>query len=428
MTYSEALEYLYSLRLFGFRPGLDTTLRLAAAAGNPQQRLQFIHVAGTNGKGSVCALLESVYRRSGRRVGLYTSPHLVRFGERLQVNREPIADDQLARHVAELAEVVAKLPDLTPTFFEFTTVLALRYFAEQKLDLVVWEAGLGGRLDATNIVEPLASVITNIGLDHTEVLGPTLAAIAAEKAGVIKPGVPILTATSDTDAEAIIRYKARELDSPYLLIDPGDVAAFRLEVGLRGEHQRVNGALAAATVRLLRAIVPVADEALREGLAAAQWPGRLQVVKRGLQTLILDGAHNLEGARALRAALPALVGSTRPTLIVGMLADKDYAEMLREWVPLAGRVITTPVASHRTVSAETLRAAAVATGAGRPVKAAASLVEALQASAHDSVVVIAGSLYLVGEALERLALSPTKGTEERALNEWRADGTTSAAP
>ncbi len=418
MTILEALQYLQSLSLFGYQPGLDSVRRLAAAVGNPQDRLQFIHVAGTNGKGSVCALLESVYRTSGRRVGLYTSPHLVRFGERIQVNRIPIDDASLARLATELRAQVEAIPGFQTTFFEFTTVMALRYFAEQKVDLVIWETGLGGRLDATNIVSPLASVITNVGMDHMNVLGKTLAAIAAEKAGIIKPGTPVLSGATEPDAEAIIRYRARELDAPYLLIGPSEVASFQLPIGLAGPHQRHNAALAAATVRVLRAFLPVSDEPLREGLATASWPGRLQVVQRGSQKWILDGAHNIDGARALRAALPELVGSARPTLIVGMLADKEWTTMLREWVPLSARVITAPVSSPRTVSAEDLRAAAVATGAGRPVKAAATVGEALRLAASDSCVVVAGSLYFIGEVMERLGLSPSPLADERALNEW----------
>ena len=418
VTLAEALQHLHSLRLFGFQPGLATTLRLAEAAGNPQNGLQFIHVAGTNGKGSVCAFLESVYRRSGRRVGMYTSPHLVRFGERIQINRVPIADDNLARHVAELKALAAPLSHFEPTFFEFTTVLALRYFAEQKVDVVIWETGLGGRLDATNIVTPLASVITQVGLDHMQVLGNTVAAIAAEKAGIIKPGVPVLSAADDPDAEAIIRFKARDLDSPYLWVGPPEVAAFRLEVGLAGPHQRTNGALAATTVRMLRALLPVTDEQLQTGLALTEWPGRLQVVVRGAQRFILDGAHNLAGVHALKAALPNLIGSERPTLIVGMLADKDCAGMLKELVPLAGRVLTAPVSSGRTVGSEELRELARATGSGRPIKATRSLAEALKLATADPLVLVTGSLYFIGEALEQLGVSPAPGTDERALNEW----------
>ena len=186
VTYPEAIEYLLKLNLFGSKLGLDNPRRLTALAGSPHERLRFIHVAGTNGKGSVCAMLESIYRETGLRTGLFTSPHLVSFRERMQVNREPIPEETLARLTARLRDLAADFPDgQGPTFFEMATVMALCYFAEQSCDIVLWETGLGGRLDATNIVTPLASVITNIGLDHTRWLGETHAAIAAEKAGII---------------------------------------------------------------------------------------------------------------------------------------------------------------------------------------------------------------------------------------------------
>ncbi|HTH47121.1 MAG TPA: folylpolyglutamate synthase/dihydrofolate synthase family protein [Candidatus Limnocylindria bacterium] len=414
MTYDEALAFLHSLQMFGFQPGLETTRHLAALAGNPHDRLRFIHVAGTNGKGSTCALLESVYRAAGFKVGLYTSPHLVRFGERIQVNRVPIGDAELAHHVAELKDLAA---GMEPTFFEFTTVVALRHFAEQKVDLVIWETGLGGRLDATNIVTPLASVITNIALDHQRVLGTTPAAIASEKAGIIKPGVPVLTATEDSDARAIIAFKARELDAPLITIGEMERANFRFEIPLLGEHQRTNGALAAATVRLLRFLLPVSDEQLRSGLAHVSWPGRLQVVTRGPQTLLLDGAHNPAGIAALQAALAEHFPGRRPTLVIGMLADKDWRAMVAALVPLASRVVTAPVASERTVRAEELRAACVATGAGRPAKAAGSVAEALKLVAPDPFVLVTGSLYFLGEVMEHLGLATAHGNE-RTLNEW----------
>ena len=416
MTYDEALTFLHSLQMFGFQPGLETTRRLAALAGNPHEGLRFIHVAGTNGKGSTCAMLESVYRTAGLRVGLYTSPHLVRFGERIQVNRVPISEADLMRHVAELKALSA---GMEPTFFEFTTVLALRHFAEQQVDLVIWETGLGGRLDATNIVTPLASVITNIALDHQRVLGATLAAIASEKAGIIKPGVPVLTATEDADARAIIAFKARELDAALITIGEMERANFRLEIPLLGEHQRANAALTAATVRLLRFLLPVSDGQLQSGLANVNWPGRLQLVMRGTQTLLLDGAHNPAGVAALQAALAEHFPSKRPTLVMGMLADKDWRAMVVSLVPLASRVVTAPVASERTVSAEDLRSACLATGAGRPVKAAASVAEALKLVAPDPFVLVTGSLYFLGEVMERLGLAVANG-DERALNEWAA--------
>src|SRR5436309_11643328 len=226
MIYPEAIQFLYSLRLFGLKLGLENTFKLAALAGNPQNKLRFIHVAGTNGKGSTCAMLESIYRAAGLRVGLFTSPHLVSFRERIQVNRRLISEADVVRLVAELREQcgtgfqpvsTVKSPgleqgdrrDACPTFFEVVTVMALRYFAEQQCDLVIWETGLGGRLDATNIVTPLASVFTNIGIDHSEWLGETVEKIAAEKAGIIKPGVPVVTAAQPGEGLEVIAAVAR---------------------------------------------------------------------------------------------------------------------------------------------------------------------------------------------------------------------------
>ena len=414
MTYDEAIAHLRSLQLHGFQPGLGTTRRLAALAGDPQERLRFIHVAGTNGKGSTCALLESVYRKAGLKVGLYTSPHLVRFGERIQVGRVPIADADLARHVAELKELA---DTMTPTFFEFTTVLALRYLAEQRVDLVIWETGLGGRLDATNIVTPLASVITNVAFDHQRILGDTIAAIASEKAGIIKPGVPVVTAAEDPDALAIIVHKAKELDAPVITLGEPEIARFKTEIPLLGRHQRANAALAAATVRLLRFVLPVDDTQLLEGLAEVSWPGRLQVLRRGAQTLVLDGAHNPAGIAALRTALAEAFPGKRPTLVLGMLADKDWRAMVADLVPLASRVVTAPVGNERTVTAEDLRAACVATGAGRPVKAAGSAGAALKLVAADPFVLVTGSLYFIGEVMEGLGIEAARG-DERSLNGW----------
>src|SRR5690348_15453808 len=194
MTYAEAIQFLYSLQLFGANFGLETPRKLAALAGNPQDNLRFIHVAGTNGKGSTCAMLESIYRAAGLKVGLFTSPHLVSLGERIQVNRRPIAEPEIALLVAELQPWLKKFTaEEHPTFFEVVTVMALRHFAARECDLVVWETGLGGRLDATNIVQPLISVITNIHYDHQKYLGESLASIAGEKAGIIKPGIPVVT-------------------------------------------------------------------------------------------------------------------------------------------------------------------------------------------------------------------------------------------
>src|SRR5712692_7628865 len=224
MTYAEAIHFLYDLRVFGAKFGLENTIKLAALAGNPQDKLRFIHVAGTNGKGSTCAMLESIYRAAGLRVGMFTSPHLVAFGERMQVNRQLISEADVVKLVSEMRELLQQFPaEAHPTFFEVVTVMALRYFAEQQCDLVIWETGLGGRLDATNIVTPLASVITNIQFDHEEWLGGSLSSIAFEKAGIIKPGVPVITAAEGPEPLDVIRRAAQERRSPLTVVSWADV-------------------------------------------------------------------------------------------------------------------------------------------------------------------------------------------------------------
>jgi dihydrofolate synthase / folylpolyglutamate synthase len=419
VTYDESLSYLHSLQQFGFKPGLASTRELAARVGNPHERLAFIHVAGTNGKGSVCAMLDAIHRIAGRKVGLYTSPHLVRFGERIQVNGIPIPDDALARLTTRLRTAVeSSSPALQPTFFEFTTILALLWFEECAVELVVWETGLGGRLDATNIVTPLASVITQIGLDHMAVLGPTVADIAAEKAGILKPGVPALSSASDPDALAIIEFKARELACPFVHVGANALAQFQFPLSLLGEHQRTNAALAAATVRTLRFLLPVTDEQMAEGFARVRWPGRLQVVQRGDRTLLLDGAHNRDGIASLRSALERHFPNRPPVLILGMLGDKQWPEMARMLAPLAARIVTTPVSSPRSVSPADLKEACRNAGVTRPIRVTQSLTEALKGTAHDPFVLITGSLYLIGEALELLGEQPA-GTLDRRLNDWK---------
>ncbi|MBP9903575.1 MAG: bifunctional folylpolyglutamate synthase/dihydrofolate synthase [Verrucomicrobia subdivision 3 bacterium] len=435
MTYTEAIQFLYGLGLFGARFGLETTRTLAERAGNPQDRLRFIHVAGTNGKGSTCAILESIYRATGLRVGLFTSPHLVSFRERIQVNRKLISEADVVRLVSavrktssesrlqavpEPAKTGTPNEDAHPTLFEFVTVMALRYFAEQECDLVIWETGLGGRLDATNIVTPLASVITNIQLDHQQWLGNTLAEIAAEKAGIIKAGVPVLTATSEPEALAVIQQMAQALRAPLTCV--AAVSRFRIpdptSLPLLGDHQQLNAALALATVDVLQPQMPVSAGQLRTGLAQVNWPGRLQLVTRpGGQQILLDGAHNLAGVEALAVGLRQHFPQARPTLILGMLADKDWRPMCARLAGLATRILTVPVGSERTAKAEELAAVCRATLPMATLECS-SLAEAAQRTANDPFIVITGSLYLVGEALELLGLGPAGDPSERGLNDW----------
>lgn len=425
MTYADAIRFLYDLRLFGAKFGLENTFKLAALAGNPQERLRFIHVAGTNGKGSTCAMLESIYRAAGVRVGLYTSPHLVSFVERLQVNRRPVPEAEVVRLVREIQPMVRPFPaEHHPTFFEAVTVMALRYFAEQQCDLVIWETGLGGRLDSTNIVTPLASVITNIQFDHQRWLGETLARIASEKAGILKPGVPAITATDEPEALAVIQETALAQRSPLTLVTPAHVQhppLDALRLPLLGWHQRLNAAVALATVRTLQARVPVSDAAIRQGLGTVKWPGRLQLVERPSgQKILLDGAHNSGGATTLRAALEEHFPNTRPTVILGIMQDKDWDLMCEILAPSAARLLCTPVGSERSADPAQLREACRRTNPEAEATVCASLADALGRAGNDPFLVVAGSLYLIGEAMELLHLTAAPASDEKVLNEWGA--------
>jgi dihydrofolate synthase/folylpolyglutamate synthase len=430
VTYSEAIQFLYGLRWFGAKFGLENTFKLAALAGNPQTQLRFIHVAGTNGKGSTCAMLESIYRATGLRVGLFTSPHLVSFRERIQVDRQLIPEADVVRLVTQLQPLLKQFPaDHHPTFFEVLTVMALQFFAERHCELVIWETGLGGRLDATNIVTPLASVITNISFDHQQWLGDTLEQIAAEKAGIIKPGVPVITATEAPAALEVIDRAARDHHSQLAFVGrPANPPAEAGRAGpdappalpLPGDHQKMNAALALATVEILQPQIPAGPSAIRAGLAAVYWPGRLQLIATPEgRRILLDGAHNAAGAAALRSALDKEFAPTRPVIIFGALADKKWEEICAILAPVAAKVLTVPVASERTADAAGLARAFRAANPALETAAGASLADALNACKHERFILITGSLYLVGEALERLG-APPAGAGERGLNEWTA--------
>jgi len=379
--------------------------------------------------------LESIYRAAGLRVGLFTSPHLVSFRERIQVNRQLISEADVVRLVIAVrkdssefrlqgkpdpAKAGTPSQDVHPTLFEFVTVMALRYFAEQKCNLVIWETGLGGRLDATNIVTPLASVITNIQLDHQQWLGNTLAEIASEKAGIIKPGVPVVTAAREPEALAVIQQTTESLRAPLTCVAAAHASRITHHalLPLLGDHQQLNAALALATVGVLQSQIPVSDAQIRAGLAQVNWLGRLQLVTRpGGQQILLDGAHNLAGVEALTKALRQHFPNVRPTLILGMLADKDWRPMCAQLAMLASRVITVPVGSERTAKAAELAAVCRET---LPLETTecSSLAAAARRAVNDPFVVITGSLYLVGEALELLEAGPAGEAGERRLNEW----------
>ncbi len=404
MTYRETIDYLFGIRLFGLKLGLETMRELLRRMDEPQRALKFIHIAGTNGKGSVAAMCHAVLSTAGYRTGLYTSPHLVSFCERFQINQQPIAPADVVRLVERLrplTDQVGALPEFRqPTFFEVVTALALGYFREQRVEIAVWETGLGGRLDATNVVTPLVSVITALGIEHTQYLGPTLADITREKCGIIKPGVPVVSAPQADEVLAIIRQTCAERGCPLTIVAPPWPDD---ELPLLGAHQKVNCAVALAALRATG--WPITDDQLRQGLQRTQWPGRFQVVGR----VVLDGAHNPPAAELLAANLRDRYPGTPLLLILGVLKDKDYAQMCRILAPLAARVICVPVKSERTCAPQDVAPYFPSATVGPDVATA------LAQRRPDEVAVVTGSLFLVGEALRELGVLPAETERELVL-------------
>lgn len=386
MTYRAALERLFALRRFGMRPGLDGTRAALAALGEPQRGLRTLHVAGTNGKGSTAAFVEAILRAAGRRTGLYTSPHLLRFTERVRVDGAELFTGEVARLAGAL---FARVPE--PTFFEAATAMALRAFRDAEVEVAVVEAGLGGRLDATRAVEPpLVTVVTGVALDHTEVLGETVEAIAREKAGIFRPGVPAVIGCEDEAARAVLLAEAARIGAPVHLRGRDFSAEAPGPLGLAGAHQAGNAALAVRAAELACAALgrPLDEAAVRAGLAGARWPGRLE---RLADDLVIDAAHNPDGARALAAALPGLAAGRPVHLVFGAVSDKDAGAMLEVLAPVAARVVFTRPESPRAREPETLRAlvpsASVEPDPGAAVETARS---------PGALTVACGSIFLVG--------------------------------
>ena len=430
MNYGATIDFLYGLRLFGAKFGLENTFQLARLTGDPQKRLRFIHVAGTNGKGSTCAMLESVYRHAGWKVGLFTSPHLNSFRERIQIDRQMISEADVVRLISELQPVFTQFAeDHHPTFFEVVTIMALKYFAEKEVDLVIWETGLGGRLDATNIVTPLASIITNIAFDHQQWLGDTLAKIASEKAGIIKPGVPVVTTATGAEALGVITNTAHRLNAPLRIISPLEVPELLKDVpqlSLAGEHQLRNAALAVTVVDILRERMPITPRQIEDAMANVHWPGRLQLVTHSSgQKFLLDGAHNEAGAESLRNALQNSFVKTEKTIILGVLQDKNWKSICALLAPLATRILLVPVSSDRTSAPEALAAVCRTANPGAEIQVHPSFTAAFAARSTCGLVVVTGSLYLIGEAMETLGIVDNS-PQERGLNEWVVRPHTSA--
>lgn len=414
MAYREAVGYLYGLQKYGIKFGLSKTSSILDSMGNPQIGQNYVHIAGTNGKGSVAAFLASMLEGAGFRVGLYSSPHLVRFTERFRINGVEMSQDTAARLIHELRQVVVEREP--PTFFEAATAMALAHFAREGTDLTIMEVGMGGRLDATNIIHPLVSVITNISLEHQTFLGKRLNEIAREKGGIIKPDVDLVTGVEQPRVIRVLEDLCRQRKSPMWRI--GNPIRYRmtssglhyygikrringLHPGLKGDFQKKNAVLALAAAELLEDKgFRLSDNQVRTGLQKASWPGRMQVVSEN-PTVMLDGAHNPGAARALAGAIKRDFHYRRLILVVGIMDDKDIGNILRWIVPMAHHVIYTRPAYYRAAKPERLMAEGSPYGGpGEIIQGLSSALErAVGLGEPEDLVVVCGSLFTVGEAL-----------------------------
>ncbi len=392
-NYESALDWLYSTQLFGIKLGLEGITRLLTECGVLYPRARVIHVAGTNGKGSTCAFAESVARAAGYRTGLFTSPHLVRFNERIRVNGQDIADADCTRLIGKLRGIIEPW-EVKPTFFELVLTLAMMHFAEQEVELIILETGMGGRLDATNAVPKDAAVLTPIGMDHMQYLGNSLHDIGAEKAAIAAWHRPLLSAPQEPEVIRAIHEATQRMDTDYRIVSAAECPPSPL--GLAGSYQRANAALALAA---LRAAIPhflCSEEELARGLREVHWPGRFEEV---LPDCIMDGAHNPPAMRVLVEAWRERYGSTQARCIYAGSADKALADVLALLSPIVGEWVLPPVNSPRILPpqdmAEMVRAASSA-----PISLPATLDELLTAPPASPAcpTLICGSFFLLGEA------------------------------
>ncbi len=422
MTYEEAINKITSLLRFGMKPGLERVEKLLELLGNPQDKLKFVHVAGTNGKGSTCALISSVVRKSLYKTGLFTSPYVTDFCERMQINGEMISHEDLAALVEKTFPVVEQMAanDEIITEFEFITAIAMQWFAQNDCEIVVLEVGLGGRLDATNVIKaPLVSVITSISLDHTAVLGNTLEQIAYEKCGIIKEnGITVCYPDQKPEVLEVIRSTAAARHNQFILADMNSVTLLSMNItgtGLEyndllvslpfiGEHQVKNAVTALAVIEVLKGEdYDIADHSIEAGFSSASFPARLELISSD-PTILLDGAHNPDGTAALADAVRKYLAGKKVVAIMGMLADKDAASATRNLAGLFSHVITLAPANPRAMSAEAL--AAQWTSLGTSTEAMTDADEALEKAlgmlGSDGALLICGSLYLAGEIRPRI--------------------------
>lgn len=393
MQYREAIDWLFSTQMFGIKLGLEGARQLLREfLAFPAHDTRVIHVAGTNGKGSTCAMIDSIARACGRRTGLFTSPHLIDYRERVRVSGREIPEENCASMLTSLRGICERM-EPHPTFFEITLALAMRWFRECGCDLIVLETGMGGRLDATTAVPADVCVITPVGMDHTQWLGDTLEKIAAEKAGIFVSGKPAISSPQEPAARVVLEKEANETRAPLEFVEE---PLLGYPIALAGAHQQWNAALAVAALH--RAGLPLREENVRYGLSNLSWPGRFEEIEPGV---VLDGAHNPHAARVLAETWNERFPGTKCALVFSAVAGKDIAAILEILAPLAGKIFLCPVDTPRAVSADAL---AACLPANAPPHEVHGFFDAAfdAARSHGAPILIAGSLFLVGEARARL--------------------------
>lgn len=428
MSLDELTPWLFARTSGGIRWGLERTEELLAGVGDPHRLFRSVHIGGTNGKGSVAALCESALlaRANGGRIGMYTSPHLISFAERVRVDGRPVPEEVLAEAARRLRPEIERTG---ATFFEATTAIAFLVFAEAEVDVAVVEVGLGGRLDSTNVLWPLVTAVTNIAMDHAEYLGDTLESIAAEKAGIFKPGVPAISGLEDAALEEVLRSRAAGVGAVFKSLDAlvkldametgvwGTRATvesqawgrLKLEIALPGEHQARNAMMAAEVLGALPAPMRPSRAELISGFDAARWPGRLQVERIRGTTWVLDVAHNAAGASTLANALPKMELPRPWVLIAGILADKGWTEMLPPLMRLADAVVLTvptsaPAGRRWDAAAAASWAAESGFGAPRVIDDFDAALQRAETLAPHGSVIVTGSVHTVGDAMRRLGI------------------------
>jgi dihydrofolate synthase / folylpolyglutamate synthase len=402
INYREALTWLYSLQRFGIKLGLENIERLIEELSKrgilQATPSKVIHVAGTNGKGSVCAMINSICRAQGYRTGLFTSPHLVTFRERIRVNGDMISEEALADGLTTIRNLVANW-DPHPTFFEVVTALALKHFSDTRVEIVILETGLGGRLDATSAIQSDVSVITPIDFDHEKWLGKTIPEIAAEKAGIIKPGVPVVSAPQRVDAEKVIQARAAECHAPLeFAIKPYD----ETPIALAGANQKQNAALAIAALRAAK--IDIDDSAISQGFARIEWPARFQ---RWDHRTIIDGAHNPAAALALAETWREIFGDRRATLVLAILSDKNLRGICEALAPISELALLPKIRSERAADPNALAQIFSTVTPTLPCSTIPSIARALElAKGKPNPILITGSLHFAGEVLAHLRGEP----------------------